>query len=137
MFRILRLNGLLIVFGGGVVHFFLLRPVLDLDGADLLADRLLHMVVPLLAVAGWLVAGPRGRVSRAALGPFLVLPLVWIGYTLARGAVVDWYPYPFIDVGEHGYAEVAFNSPGVAVLMLALFGLAVVVDRRLARRPWS
>jgi hypothetical protein len=133
----LRLNGLAIVFGGGVVHFFLLRPLLDLGGADLLADRLLHLVVPLLAVAGWLVAGPRGRVHRDDLGPFLVLPLVWIAYTLVRGAVVDWYPYPFIDVGEHGYAAVALNCADVAALMLALLFLAVVVDRRLARRPWN
>jgi hypothetical protein len=131
LFRTLRLNGLVIVFGGGVVHFLLLRPLLDLDGADLLADRLLHMIVPLLAVVGWLVAGPRGRIGRDDLGPFLVVPVVWIGYTLARGALVDWYPYPFIDVVEHGYAVVALNTVGVAALMLALFGLTLLVDRRL------
>jgi hypothetical protein len=131
VFRILRLNGLVIVFGGGVVHFFFLRPLLELDGADLLADRLLHMVVPLVAVVGWLLAGPRAPIRRADLGPFLVLPLVWIGYTLVRGAVVDWYPYPFIDVDEHGYAVVALNCVGVAAFMLGLFGLAAVVERRL------
>ena len=131
VFRTLRLNGLVLVFGGGIVHFFFLRPLLDLDGADLLADRLLHTVVPLLAVVGWLVAGPRGQVRRADLGPFLVLPLLWIGYTLIRGAIVDWYPYPFIDVTEHGYAVVALNCLGVAALMLALFGLAAALDRRL------
>ncbi len=131
VFRILRLNGLVIVFGGGVVHFFFLRPLLDLDGADLLADRLLHMIVPLVAVVGWLLAGPRDRITRADLGPFLVLPLIWIGYTLVRGAIVDWYPYPFIDVDEHGYAVVALNCLGVAAFMLAVFGLAAVIDRRL------
>jgi hypothetical protein len=99
----------------------------------MLADRLLHTVVPLLAVVGWLVAGPRGQVDRSDLGPFLVLPLIWIAYTLIRGAIVDWYPYPFIDVEEHGYAVVALNCLGVATLMLALFGLALVVDRRLTR----
>ncbi|HET9420566.1 MAG TPA: Pr6Pr family membrane protein [Nocardioides sp.] len=76
-----------------------------------------------------LVAGPRGRIDRADLGPFLVVPLVWLGYTLVRGAFVDWYPYPFVDVEEHGYAVVALNSVGVTALMLALFGLASVVDR--------
>jgi hypothetical protein len=133
LFRTLRLNGLVLVFGGGIVHFFLLRPLLELEGADMLADRLLHTVVPLFAVVGWLVAGPRGQVDRSDLGPFLVLPLIWIAYTLIRGAIVDWYPYPFIDVEEHGYAVVALNCLGVATLMLALFGLALVVDRRLTR----
>ena len=129
VFRALRNDGLVLCFGGGIVHFFFLRPLLDLDGADLLADRLLHTVVPLLAVVGWLVAGPRGRIERADLGPFLVLPVVWLGYTLVRGAFVDWYPYPFVDVEEHGYAVVALNCVGVTALMLALFGLARVVDR--------
>jgi hypothetical protein len=133
VFRILRLNGLVICFGGGVVHFFFLRPLLDhLDGADLLADRLLHLVVPLVAVVGWLLVGPRDRVGRADLAPFLVLPLIWIAYTLARGAVVDWYPYPFIDVDEHGYGVVALNCLGVAAFMLAVLALVALFERRRA-----
>ena len=128
IFRTLRLNGLVFVALSGVVHFFLLRPLLELEGADLLADRLLHVVVPLLTVVGWVVAGPRGRVRSGDLGAFLVLPVVWIGYTLVRGAIVDWYPYPFIDVIEHGYLVAALNSLGVAAVMLVLFGVALVVD---------
>ena len=45
----------------GLVHFVLLRPLLHLEGASWVADKLLHMVVPVLAVVGWLVAGPRPR----------------------------------------------------------------------------
>lgn len=129
--RALRLDAVVICFGGGVVHFFLLRPLLDLSGADLLADRLLHVVVPLLAVAGWLVFGPRGRVSRADLGPFLVVPVGWLVYTLVRGAFVGWYPYPFIDVGELGYAAVAVNAVVVSALMLGLAVVALWLDPRL------
>jgi hypothetical protein len=92
VFRVLRANGLVLVALSGIVHFFLLRPLLDLDGADLLADRLLHVAVPVLTVAGWIAVGPRVRLGRGDLAPFLAVPLVWIGYTLARGAVVDWYP---------------------------------------------
>lgn len=134
VWRALRLNAVVICFGGGVVHFFALRPLLDLHGADLLADKLLHVVVPLLAVVGWLVFGPRGRATRADVGPFLVLPLAWLAYTLVRGAVVDWYPYPFLDVNEHGYAVVALNCLVVAGLMLALAYGAVRLDARLTAR---
>ena len=41
----------------GLVHWFLLRPLLHLHGADLVADKLLHLAVPLLAVVGWLSSG--------------------------------------------------------------------------------
>jgi hypothetical protein len=133
--RALRLDAVVIVFGGGVVHFFFLRPLLHLHGADLLADRLLHIVVPLLVVVGWLLFGPRGQVGNADIARFLVLPIVWLGYTLARGAVVHWYPYPFIDVDMHGYAYVAGACVGVAALLLVLALVAKFLDPRLPGHP--
>jgi hypothetical protein len=133
--RALRMDAVVLILLAGVVHFFLLRPLLDLRGWDLVADRSLHMVVPVLAVAGWLAFGPRGRVSTSDLVPFLVLPVGWLGYTLVRGAFVSWYPYPFIDVGEHGYAVVLLNCAGVSALMLAIAWATVVVDRRLVPAP--
>jgi hypothetical protein len=132
--RALRLGAIVICFGGGVVHFFFLRPLLDLHGADLLADKLLHMVVPLFAVVGWLVFGPRRRATRDDLGPFLVVPVGWLAYTLVRGAFVDWYPYPFVDVGLHGYGVVALNSVGVSAFLIGLAFLAIGVDGKLSGR---
>ncbi len=131
VWRALRLDAVIICFGGGIVHFFLLRPLLNLSGADLLADRLLHVVVPLLALIGWLAFGPRGRVHRADLGPFLVVPVLWLVYTLVRGTFVDWYPYPFIDAGELGYSLIAINAVVISGLMLGLAVLALWLDPKL------
>lgn len=131
--RALRLDAVVIVVGGGIVHFFLLRPILHLHGADYAADRLLHVVVPLLAAIGWLLFGPRGRVGRGDLGRFLVVPVVWLGYTLARGAWVHWYPYPFIDVDAHGYGVVLLNIVGVAAGLVLLATALVALETRLSR----
>jgi len=92
------------------------------------------MVVPLLAVIGWVVFGPRERATRADLVPFLVVPVGWLAYTLVRGAFVDWYPYPFIDVVEHGYGVVLLNVIGVAAFLVVLALLAIALDRRLTKR---
>lgn len=132
--RALRTDAVVLILVAGVVHFFFLRPLLDLHGWDLVADRSLHVVVPALAVLGWLVLGPRDRIGRADLLPSLVVPVGWLAYTLVRGAVVSWYPYPFIDVGEHGYAVVLANCAGVAALMLVIAAAAVALDRRLPGR---
>lgn len=131
--RALRLDAVVLIAVIAVVHFFFLRPLLDLHGADYLADKLLHMVVPVFAIVGWLAFGPRRRAHRTDLLLFLVVPVVWLVYTLVRGAFVDWYPYPFIDVNEHGYGVVALNCLGVAVLVLALAFGAVALDERLSR----
>lgn len=132
--RALRLDAVVIATVGGLVHFFFLRPLLDLTGWDLVADKLLHMAVPVLALVGWLVFGPRGRADRADVLPFLVVPVAWLAYTLVRGELVDWYPYPFLDVGIHGYGVVLLNVLGVAVAMLAAVCGAIWLDAALGRR---
>ena len=133
--RALRLDAVVICFGGGVVHFFLLRPHLDhLYGWSIVADRFLHLVVPILAAVGWLRFGPRGRAQRRDIGPFLVVPVAWLIYTLIRGPIVDWYPYPFIDVDQHGYPTVLATCVAISVLMVGLAAGAVRLDRWLAAR---
>jgi hypothetical protein len=132
--RLLRLDGLIGITVTFVVVQLLLKGLVELDGADLLADKLLHVVVPALAVVGWLVFGPRHRVRRSDLLPALAFPVAWLAYTLIRGEIVDWYPYPFLDAGEHGYASVAATCLGIAVLFVGLAALAWKGDERLTRR---
>lgn len=114
----------------GVVHFLLLRPLLDLDGADLVADRLLHVVVPVLAVAGWVVLGPRPRVDGRVLLLTLVWPLTWLVVTVLVGLATGWFPYPFLDVGERGWAAVGLTCLVVTGLFVGL----LLVMRRLDAR---
>src|SRR5215207_5449909 len=131
VWRAFRLFSTVVVFGGGLVHFVLLRPILDLHGADLLADKLLHVVVPILVVIGWVVFGPRHRVGPEDFWRFMAITVVWFAYTLVRGSFVDWYPYPFLDVNEHGYGAVLGTGVGIGVAMAALGWLAYWLDRRL------
>jgi hypothetical protein len=131
IWRALRLDAVVILFGGGLVHWFFLRPLLDLSGADLVADRLLHIVVPILVVIGWIAFGPRNRITTGDLGRFLIVPLAWFVYTLIRGAFVDWYPYPFVDVTEHGYPTVVLTALAIGAVLAVLALLCRLSDRYL------
>lgn len=128
--RVLRLDALVAITVTGVIHWFLLRPLLDLSGVDYLADKLLHVVVPLLALLAWLLATPAGWLRRTDLLASAGFPAVYIVWTLVHGAWRDWYPYPFIDVRELGYGHVLLNGLGVVVLMVALSLAAIALDRR-------
>ena len=119
----------------GLVHFMLLRPLLDLHGASWAADKLLHMVVPVLAVVGWLLAGPRPRAPWRDALTALAWPVAWLAWTLVVGAVTGWYPYPFLDVGAEGAGSVAVTCVGVTVLFLALAGVLSWLDRRMPPAP--
>ncbi len=119
----------------GLVHFTLLRPLLDLHGASWAADKLLHMVVPVLAVVGWLLAGPRPRAPWRDALTALAWPVAWLVWTLVVGAVSGWYPDPFLDVGAKGAGSVAVTCVGVTLLFLALAGVLSWLDRRMPPAP--
>ena len=63
--RVVRLDALVGITITGLVHWFLLHPLDDFHGWQWASDTLTHVVVPILAVASWLVFGPR-RGSRCA-----------------------------------------------------------------------
>jgi hypothetical protein len=133
--RVVRLAGIVGITVTGLVHFFLLRPLLDLDGANWVADKLLHMVVPVLAIAAWAWVGPRPRFSWREAAYALVWPLAWLAWTLVVGRVDGWVPYPFLDAGEEGWGSVVVVSVGITVLFVGLFALAGWLDRRLPAAP--
>ncbi|HET7431814.1 MAG TPA: Pr6Pr family membrane protein [Nocardioides sp.] len=133
--RVLRTAAVTGIAVTGLVHWFLLRPLLDLHGADLVADKLLHLAVPLLAVVGWLVFGPRPRTSWASSLRATAWPLAWLGVVLAAGGAWGWYPYPFLDHREHGWDHVGVVCAGIFVLWFALLGAEHAYDRRAAAAP--
>jgi hypothetical protein len=135
LWRVLRADAVLGIALTGLVHFFLLRPLLDLEGLNSLADTGLHLVVPALAVLGWLVFGPRPRLGMDTVLRALVWPVAWLGYTLLVGAVTGWYPYPFLDVGLHGYGQTLATCVGVTAVFLGFAGLARLADRALPGVP--
>ncbi|MBF4161044.1 Pr6Pr family membrane protein [Nocardioides acrostichi] len=122
--RVLRLDGLMMIVVTAVVYRVVLAPAVDLEGWSYLTDPWLHVVTPALTVVVWLGWGPRGQVTLRLVPAALAVPLVWVGWMLARGAVIGSYPYGFVNVSEHGYAAV-FAAIG-AVLVVGLV-VAVVL----------
>jgi hypothetical protein len=85
-------------------------------------DFVLHTLMPLVLVADWLLDPQRHRLRYRVALVWLAYPVAWFAYTLARGASVDWYPYPFVDVSELGYGGVAWR----AAILFAGFSAAAV-----------
>lgn len=138
VFRVVRLAGVVGITVTGLVYVVVLRPVVDLAGWWAVADALLHYVVPVMAVVGWAVYGPRRRTDRTVVLLVLAWPSAWFAWTLLHGALSGFYPYPFVDVGDLGYGRVLLNAALVLVLLLAVSAVYVWVDGRLdawRRRP--
>ncbi|WP_024796813.1 Pr6Pr family membrane protein [Tomitella biformata] len=116
----------------GIIYAVLLANV-DVMLQDEWINALLHRILPLVLLADWLIAPPRRPIDDKSSLAFLAFPLLYGAYTLVRGPIVDWYPYPFLDPREDGYLQLAI---GLVVLLIAMvfMSLAVNVAGRIAAR---
>lgn len=132
IWRALRLASLFGITVTGVVYSAILADIHEPNGCtEILVNTIVHYVVPVMTVAGWLLFGPRPRIERRTVLLSLVFPVLWIIYTLIRGAITHWYPYPFTDADALGYGRVALNGAIVIVLLGAVSGAFAYGDQRL------
>lgn len=108
----------------GVV-FTLLLSGTDVDTAIPWVNTVVHELMPMVMVADWLLAPPTRRLSLREGLFWLSFPLVWILYTLIRGAITGRYPYPFLNPTNGGYASVAAYSVAIFVLLIAVCAVVV------------
>ncbi len=109
----------------GIV-FTLLLSNTDVDTAIPWVNSVVHELMPLVMLADWLVTPPAVRLQLRQGLLWLSFPLMWIVYTIIRGAIVNLYPYPFLNPVNGGYASVAVYCLAILVAMLVV-SLVVVV----------
>lgn len=97
-------------------------------------NDVLHRAIPLAMLVDWVLFDPWPTTSRSAALGWLAGPLAFLVYSLIRGPVVHWYPYPFLDPRRKGgYTHVALICV-ILALGMALLALVIswVGDRRSA-----
>lgn len=98
-------------------------------------DTTLHQIVPIVVVLDWLLDPPRVRIAARTALLWLAYPVAYVVYSLVRGEIVDWYPYPFVNVATYGYAAVLRNCVVLLVgFVLVALAVAAVGNRLGASR---
>ena len=136
VFQVARLTGVIAIIVTGVVYHVLLSANAHPTGWAWLENIDLHTVVPIAAVLGFVLFGPRGLITPRIIGLTLIFSVGWAIFTTIRGAIVDWYPYGFVDVNAKGYPRVLLNTLGLAIAYVAVGFLLLAIDRGIRmRRP--
>lgn len=133
VFKSFYLIGIVGITITGVVYHAVISKVVDFESWALVADNLLHTVVPIMAVVGWLMFGPRGLTSRRVMWLSVLFPVCYMVFTAIRGAIVHFYPYQFADVITLGYPRVVINGVWISILYLGVAAGATAIDQRLTR----
>lgn len=95
------------------------------------ANAILHKIMPLMMIVDWLIDPPRTQLPLRDTLLWLSFPLAYIAYTLIRGAIVNWYPYFFVNPHHSGgYLAVAGGILAIGVGMIGLILLITWAGNR-------
>lgn len=133
LWRVIRLDALLGIAITGIVFATVLAGLVHHEGVAAWINAGFHYVSPWMTLLGWLFFGPRPRITGKVIAWAFAWPAAWLLYTFVRGAIIDWYPYPFLNVTEIGYPTALRNTFFVLVLAGLIAALLHWGDRKLRR----
>ncbi len=116
----------------GIIYAVLLAEVdVQMDGQW--TNAALHKVMPLAILLDWLIIPAGIKLAPKLIGWWLLYPIAYGVYTLIRGPIVDWYPYPFIDPRSQGYLAMSGKLVLIVIFFVILAAAVVALNGFLAR----
>lgn len=114
----------------GIIYFLLLRGLeASLQTPVPWVNTVLHYLMPAALLVDWLVAPPGQKITFRRALRWALFPAAYVFYSLIRGPIVGWYPYPFLDVSENSYRQIALTSVVMLVGVVGITGLLVTRTR--------
>jgi len=105
----------------GIVFAVLLSGIEGVALTALPWDNLvLHYIIPIAIAIDWLTDSPSRKITFKRALVWLVFPLGYLAYSLIRGPIVNWYPYPFLNPANGGYGQVLVTAIVISVVGVAL-----------------
>jgi len=114
----------LYIFIVALVYNSVLRGLLILEGWQIVVDNMLHVVIPILYLLYWFFFVPKTYLNWKNGMYWILFPLIYLIYSLIRGAIVQWYPYPFLNAAKYGYNQVIFN---IGIMILVFFSAGAIL----------
>ena len=121
----------------GLVYNVLLRNIPGDGGYEppRWCNEVMHVWVPVFILLDWLLAPGRARVPWKRLWLVISFPLAWLAFTMIRGAITLWYPYPFLEpAGPGGIPSLLVYVVGIAAFIIVVASAAIGLARLVARR---
>ena len=106
LFSWLRNTALLMITMTMVLYHLLLAGSSSQESWYAISNIFEHYLTPIITILVWVAVGPRGRFTFGHTFSVFIIPITYLVYTLAHGAIASVYPYPFFDVITYGYASV-------------------------------
>ncbi len=117
----------------GVAYNVLLRQIWNPQGAQRVADELLHVGIPLATLMLWVRVAGRAELDWRRVIAWIAYPVAYLILALLRGRLTGEYPYPFLDVRVLGVTAVAAYAAAIGSLFLILCSGLLMIARARVR----
>ncbi|WP_257667024.1 Pr6Pr family membrane protein [Parapedobacter tibetensis] len=117
-----------------LVYQIILRHIWQPTGLQMVVDELLHTLIPIMVIIYWYLYKNNSLATYKQIPKWLIYPAIYLLYILIRGKFSDFYPYPFVDVGNLGLSKVLINSVLLISLFVGLSAIFISVERRLQNK---
>lgn len=94
-------------------------------------NTVLHYIMPVAMFVDYLVDRPGRKLQFKKSLVWLAFPIIYVTYSLVRGILSGWYPYPFLNPESNGYGDVVFT---VLCLLAVAVSLIWVVTKMSGKR---
>ncbi len=114
----------------GIVYQVVLRSIWEPKGLQKVVDELLHSFIPLFVFVYWFLFSKRDDLNFKTFLKWLSYPILYFLFIISRGLASGFYPYPFVNVEELGWAKIGINFVLITIMILILFVILVFIGQR-------
>lgn len=117
----------------GLIYNLALRGLEMPTGWNSVANELLHVVNPLLVLAYWIFFANKSNLEYKNAWAWLIYPVLYVIMIVVRGALLNKYPYPFINVVTLGYPKALLNTLIILIVFYVVSLLFILVGKKLCK----
>jgi len=112
-----------------LIFAIILSPGYVPQGLALYTNIVSHYILPVAFIIDWIFTETENKYEWRYAVFWLIYPILYLIYTLVRGAITNFYPYFFLDLNVLSVIELVAYVIGLILLFLILGGIYIFANR--------
>ena len=104
------------------------------QGLALYTNTVSHYILPIAFIFDWVITETENKYEWLYDVYWIAYPILYLIYSLVRGAITNFYPYFFLDLNVLSVIDLVVSAMGLTILFLLLGAIYICVNRTLNKR---
>ena len=117
-----------------LIFAIVLAPGYVPQGLAIYTNSVNHYILPIAFIGEWVITESKNKYEWLYDVYWISYPILYVIYSLIRGAVTDFYPYSFIDLTVISVIDLTVTIIVFVIFFLLLGAIYIFVNRTLNKR---